>query len=777
MPEYDFHTLSPSDFELLVCDLLRQDLGLELKAFGWGPDGGVDLEATGQLDRVIVQCKHYRGSTFSDLKRAAVRERKKLEDLQPKKYYFATSQDLSRTQQLKLMDLLSPYTNDLGQIIAARDLNQLLVKYPRVEQNHFKLWMASVGVIERIVNSGLWERSEALMEEIQDRVKLYVATRNFAMAREMLTQKYVCVIIGAPGVGKSMLADMLALTHWEGGWQVINLPSHQIDKCWDAWSRDTRQLFYLDDVFGQTDIHERLSNDNGVTLAQLVRRVANSPKKRLVITTRTHILREAELRDEPTQRAGLKARECVVQVQDYGRLHRAKILRNHLYFSGIDRRVIRQFAKSDLPWKIIDHENFTPRLIEQSIVQTEYSGDPNSLGARMIAALDKPVLLWGPSFREVLSEPARALLLQLAAFPTEGAPLLDVRSASIRGATPIEYGKAIAQLEGSWIRITETAESAATVEFHDPSCRDFILTFINSEPEYALEVMRYSTDAAQIAQLLAYGRSRVFAEGKASLKYPGIRSAIEENRSGIPELIEEAWGLQAKPRYSAAADTLTSLLYSTREYELGLDDWIVEQLLTLGPLLSLDHDPGSHSPGLLAETLMKSRRRPELQIHFQSCQRLYSNLCWSVAEDRDWEKVVQFWRWVEASPGFVYDDSSASQIFKESFDSWLDGDMDALMDNASDEDQASTWLSQSEELAEKYFGHGAFSSTFDYYRERIDERWGNQRDPSPEDIEAMNAAQAVEREDWSGSSPKSRGDTEGNDGENDEIRAMFIQLR
>jgi Mrp family chromosome partitioning ATPase len=95
-----------------------------------------------------------------------------------------------------------------------RDLNILLTEHPAIEQANFKLWMASAGVLERIVRSGLWHRSEALMEEIQDRVQMYVPTRTYQQAVDMLEKNSVCVLTGAPGVGKSMLADMLALTHW-----------------------------------------------------------------------------------------------------------------------------------------------------------------------------------------------------------------------------------------------------------------------------------------------------------------------------------------------------------------------------------------------------------------------------------------------------------------------------------------------------------------------------------------------------------------------------------
>jgi hypothetical protein len=70
VPEYDFHTLSPIDFEQLVRDLLNAKLGIELKAFGHGPDGGVDLRSLANGKKTVVQCKHYAGSTFSHLKQS-----------------------------------------------------------------------------------------------------------------------------------------------------------------------------------------------------------------------------------------------------------------------------------------------------------------------------------------------------------------------------------------------------------------------------------------------------------------------------------------------------------------------------------------------------------------------------------------------------------------------------------------------------------------------------------------------------------------------------------
>ena len=220
----------------------------------------------------------------------------------------------------------------------------------------------------------------------------------------MLEAKRVCALTGAPGVGKSMVADMLALTHWDNDYQVVNLGSHEIDRCWDAWKSGRKQFFYFDDVFGQTDVHERVSHDSGQTLARLIRRVGATPNKRLVITTRTYVLREAELINEPISRAALRAHECIVQVTDYGTQQRARILYNHLYFSTLSRALIRKLIGDESYWQIIKHSNFTPRIIEQTILAHAVEADEQSLAQRMLGALDTPALLWGPSFRESLGE-------------------------------------------------------------------------------------------------------------------------------------------------------------------------------------------------------------------------------------------------------------------------------------------------------------------------------------------------------------------------------------
>ncbi|WP_141681905.1 restriction endonuclease [Mycobacterium malmoense] len=740
MPEYDFRTLSPMDFELLIRDLLREKLGIELKAFAHGPDGGVDLRSMDNGERTVVQCKHYSSSTFSQLKSAAKEEKTKMDKVRPDNYYFATSQNLSYTQQQTLVQELTPHLADVDNIFAMLDVNKLLDQFPNVERDHFKLWMASASIIRQIVLSGIWQRSEALMEEIQDRVRLYVKTPSFTNANLMLSSRNVCVITGAPGVGKSMLADMLALSYWQDGWQIVELGSHEISKAWDAWESDARQFFYFDDVFGQTDIRERLSNDNGITVARLINRVGLDNNKKLVITTRTHVLNEAEVRDEPVARAGLHARECVVEVTEYGAVHRARVLYNHLYFSALPRDTIKQFANSNFYRRIINHPNFTPRLIELTIRQQGHAGSAHELLGRMLHALDHPIDLWGPSFTEALTEVARTILLHLVSFPPVGADLYSLQSASIRNATPVEYQQALDQLKGSWINVVATGSgNGSLVSFHNPSCRDFVLSFIDSYPAYALQILQNSTDTLQLARFLRYGTTI----GRGSeIKYPGLKSAITKDAATIAQIVINSWEAESEKITPFAAEVLDTFRTSSDEYGFGLHDWVLAQILKLSHRIG-DEPASAHSAAEgLACALMEAGRLPSTPEEFASCKYLFFEWCETVGPPEDWDGVFGFLEWLlEAGdvPFTPAEESRLHEVFKE----WLRSEFDNILFNAENGEDARSWVDDLKKAEETHFGGGSFDEIFAKFEQEIVEKY-EAYEPTAEEIEDMRAAAAIE---------------------------------
>ncbi|WP_155943981.1 restriction endonuclease [Mycobacterium sp. 360MFTsu5.1] len=744
MSTYDFHTLSPMDFEILVRDLLKARLGIQLQAFAHGPDGGIDLKSSDNDKKTIVQCKHYRGSSFSALKSAAVNEKAKMNQENPDEYYFVTSQTLSLTQQETLVDILSPHLTDTRNIYSQLDLNELLADYPHVEANHFKLWMASTAVIREIVNRGIWNRSKALLEEIQDRVRLYVSTSSYQRAIEMLMDKQVCVVSGAPGVGKTMLADMLALAQWQDGWRIVELESSAIDRAWDVLDNfeDEKLFFYFDDVFGQTDVQERLGRDNGRTVARLIDAISRRPGKQLVITTRTHVLQEAELRDEAVSHAQLHARECIVEVDEYTREIRARILYNHLYFSCLSRETIREFVARRFYTSIIDHQNFTPRLIDLTIKHSNHGGTAEELHKRMMHALDHPMELWGPSFTEALSETARTLLMHLVTFPAGGAATSTVRASVASSSTPLELERALKQLDGSWIRIAGRGNRNETyTSFANPSCRDFVLSFINSHADYVMLLARAVLRPDQLAQLLRYAQS---IDRDKSPKYPHLESKLRENAAQVAHAISDTWERNLGIQGTAPPDApsiLESLLGSSTHLELNIGDWVLDQILSLSTY-STYHSLDGYNCEELTQAIRESGRVPTTDAELESCKILFLIWCDVVGYQDEWHAVFEYRAWLddEVEVNWTSDDES---ILVDRFSQWLQTEFDNVLPNAETESDADAYVREIRDVAAQYFDLASFSSQFQSIEHDIYEHFNRSFEPDLDYHREMYAAHTV----------------------------------
>jgi hypothetical protein len=525
---YDFATLSPTDFELLVRDLLKIEQGWRLEAFGAGKDGGVDLRCVMPSQKVVVQCKHYAGSSFADLRAAARREVAKMQKEKPDRYLFVTSQALSRTQKDTLVLDLAPWVSNPADILMQVDLNEMLARNPDVERAHFKLWLGSSAVLETIVHSGLWARSEALLEDISDRVRLYVRSPAFDRALKRLNESNVVVITGSPGVGKSLLAEMLVLEHWHKGWQVIQVSS-DINEAWELIQPKRHQIFLYDDFLGETDISERSAKNEDSRIVRFMQRVSQDETKRLVMTTRSQVLRQATFRRDTLRRGDFSVNECVVDVAEYGDLDKARILYNHLYFSHLERDVVRDFVLRKCYWQVISHPNLSPRIIEQ-VVRRRYAVAEDLADALMLV-LDRPVELWGTMFFTVLSEVARRIVLSLVMFGP--APPDDVvRAASLKDASPMDYRQALKALEGTFVSIVKrTYDARSSISYANPSVRDFVLATLDDEPDYAFRLIADASDLYQVRNVLKYATSRV----NGQFKFARLAAAVRARQATIFE--------------------------------------------------------------------------------------------------------------------------------------------------------------------------------------------------------------------------------------------------
>ncbi len=148
---YDFSALSSFDFEELVRDLLQAKTGQQYETFKRGRDQGIDIRLLTLDNCSVIQCKHYTRSKYSNLKSSLKEEVKKLGKLSVDSYSVVTSLPLSRKNKKEILDIMSPFIKLERDILGQEDLNNLLGQFPEIEKQHYKLWLYSTSILQRVL--------------------------------------------------------------------------------------------------------------------------------------------------------------------------------------------------------------------------------------------------------------------------------------------------------------------------------------------------------------------------------------------------------------------------------------------------------------------------------------------------------------------------------------------------------------------------------------------------------------------------------------------------
>lgn len=531
-----FSNLWSADFEDLTRDLIGRELSIRFEAFAVGPDGGMDGRHAASDGRVILQAKHYAGSTFAKLKSAMKRERQSIDVLQPARYLLATSRPLTPSNKAVLAREIGPALQEEDDIYSAGDIEGLLRKYPEIEKSHIKLWLSSTAVLERVLYAAAHQFNKTTRDEIENKLRLYVRNASFENARDKLEAQNVLIISGSPGVGKSTLAEMLCYAYVVEEWELVAIRSLE-----DGFAKidDTKlQVFYFDDFLGRVALDRNALAHKDSDLARFINRIKRSQNARFVLTTRAYLFEEARMVSEHLGDSRLNINKFVLDVGDYTRRIKARILYNHLLAAGTPQGHINALVMSDVVASIVDHRNYSPRIIEwmtdRSHVSTVAEKD---YPAAFIEALDNPADLWKVAFQTHIS-PSCQHLLQALFFESEyGVHIDDLRISydSLHSLLCKKYGTpygpkdfedALQILEGGFIHISDKS-----VEFINPSLRDYLTKYLND-----LEMLK---DAALSARRAAWARA-VWRQGvglnlqsSSLLEFSSCFSSVSEL---LPEL-------------------------------------------------------------------------------------------------------------------------------------------------------------------------------------------------------------------------------------------------
>jgi len=361
---YDFSQLNDKEFEILVADLLSLHFDTHIERFKSGRDGGVDGRFySNKNDEIILQCKHYLKTGYRGLISKLTREEaQKVNKLAPAKYIFITSLPLSRDNKKEIKTIFNPYIKKAGDIFGQEDLNDLLSKHPRVEEKHYKLWISSTVVFNRIINNAIKGRSEYELEQIQKKTYRYVQTETYSQALDILKTNHVLIISGEPGIGKTTLAENICLHFVSKDYEFISI-EESLSEAENIYARGKKQIFYFDDFLG-SNYFEAIENKKDSHIIKFIERVKSDNTKLFVLTSRTTILNSGILHSSIFANKSIEKNEFLLTIKSLTQMDRAKILYNHIWFSDLTEEFIDKIYENKRYTVIIEHKNYYPRLIE-----------------------------------------------------------------------------------------------------------------------------------------------------------------------------------------------------------------------------------------------------------------------------------------------------------------------------------------------------------------------------------------------------------------------------
>lgn len=491
----NYTNLSDVEFEYLCQDIMQRKLGIELRRFAAGKDGGIDLADEVQNPNIIVQVKHYIKSPSSQLISSLQKEISKVEKYSLDQYYICCSKELSPQNIRTIYSMFSSYMESEKNIVTLIEIDDFLQDPKNIDilEKHFKLWIESTGVFQNLLTGDIFVDCEALLVDIERDKKFFVHTHIFDKALELLAKNKTLLIIGDPGVGKTITSKMLVLHHAAKNYRVRYTSNNSdLSSLKKSLSRDidAKEIILIDDCLGQAyfDLRDSQNND----LLTLIKFIHIFKNKLLILNSRVTVFQEAKERKRELVRS-LENNEFgvfILNMSAMDDLEKAKILYNHLYMNGIGEKYFFDIKMDRRYRQIVTHPNYSPRIIEFVCNPNRFAQIESQNYFRFVMQnLDNPSEVWKDEYERRLKPVDRMLLLTV--FSLSDVAIKEdivklcfgswIKSDPSIDRTVDQYETSLRRLVDGFLHIVDKG-GQKIIEVVNPSVNDYLDSRISNNP-------------------------------------------------------------------------------------------------------------------------------------------------------------------------------------------------------------------------------------------------------------------------------------------------------
>ena len=379
---YNLDSLGWMQFESLIQVLLKAELGIGVESWGGSADHGRDAYCGQELNfpsrhttnpgPFVFQAKFIAGANaagadygsllISSVKKEIALIENRLQAGRwkyPRQYALVTNAPLTAAHRehirsLFLATLGECHVTPLGatDLCALLDLNISVARaFPQVLslRNLFE-------ILDQVVKNEIIQRTDAVLREADALRGVFVPTKAYEDAWEVLGKHNFVVLEGAPEMGKTAIAWIIAAVKLAQKWQAIDCDTPA--DFFAAYSENRDQVFIADDAFGTTEYDVNRGSEWGRQLHKVIPKL--NGRHWLIWTSRMHILQKA-IHEMSLQGSASKFpdhKEVLVRANKLETSERALMLYRHARAAGIDKRakaIVRKHAG-----EIVGNAHFTP---------------------------------------------------------------------------------------------------------------------------------------------------------------------------------------------------------------------------------------------------------------------------------------------------------------------------------------------------------------------------------------------------------------------------------
>jgi hypothetical protein len=310
-----------------------------------------------------------------------------------------------------------------GLLVAAMGPEELSARIDALPQLRLEMpSLLGLRDLDELIPVAIGERSTLDRPAAQELAAVFVPTRAHRRALDVLSRHRFVVLSGAPEMGKTAIARMIALGKMTDGWEAHECTSP--DEVSEAFDPAVAQVFIADDAFGSTeyraDAAERWARGMERTLRAL------DDRHWLVWTSRPTPL-AAALRRLHRERGAERFPAPGRVLIDAGALDIAEktlILFRHAKAAGLDEMARQQLRA--LGDHIVVNDHFTPERIRR-LVGALRRGEPD-VSVAIRSELNTPTEAMATSFATLAAE-HRDLLVALLDTPPGPVPERELTAA------------------------------------------------------------------------------------------------------------------------------------------------------------------------------------------------------------------------------------------------------------------------------------------------------------------------------------------------------------